>query len=84
MSHWLQGEGVGPCSQLRALARIRAADVLPTPAGSGEQVGVADAVGRNGVGQGLGHVFLADQVVERLRAVSPGDDDVLAGATRRR
>ena len=31
MSHWLQGVGVGPFSQLRALARIRAAEVLPTP-----------------------------------------------------
>ena len=30
-SHSLQGVGVGPCSQLRALARIRAAVVLPTP-----------------------------------------------------
>ena len=31
MSHWLQGIGVGPFSQFSALARIRAAEVLPTP-----------------------------------------------------
>ena len=31
MSHSLQGVGVGPFSQFRALARIRAAEVLPTP-----------------------------------------------------
>jgi len=30
-SHLLQGVGVGPCWQLRALAKMRAAVVLPTP-----------------------------------------------------
>ena len=29
--HWLHGVAVGPCSQFNALARIRAAVVLPTP-----------------------------------------------------
>ncbi len=31
MSQTSQGVGVGPFSQLRALARMRAAEVLPTP-----------------------------------------------------
>jgi len=30
-SHRLQGCGVGPVSQFSALARMRAAEVLPTP-----------------------------------------------------
>jgi len=29
----LHGLSVGPCSQLRALARMRATEVLPTPRG---------------------------------------------------
>ncbi len=32
-SHLPQGLGVGPCSQLRALARSLADEVLPTPLG---------------------------------------------------
>ena len=31
MSHWSHGVAVGPFSQLSALARMRAVEVLPTP-----------------------------------------------------
>jgi hypothetical protein len=43
-SQSLQGVAVGPCSQLSALARIRAVEVLPVPRGPGEQVRVVEAV----------------------------------------
>ncbi len=33
----LSGVGVGPCAQLRPLARIRASDVLPVPRGPAER-----------------------------------------------
>ena len=83
MSHWLQGVGVGPFSQFSALARIRAAEVLPTPAGAGEQIGMADAIGGDRVRQGLGDVLLADQFGERLRPIAPGDDHVRLRRGRR-
>ena len=77
MSHWLQGVGVGPFSQFERLGQDSGGRGLAHAASAGEQIGVADAVGRNGVRQGLGDVFLADQFRESLRPVPPGDDDVL-------
>ena len=41
---------------------------------------MADAIGGNGVRQGLGDVLLADQFDEGLRPIAPGDDDILACA----
>ena len=52
---------------------------LADAAGAGEQIGVADAVAGDGLLQRLGDVLLADQLVERLRPVAAGDDDVAAG-----
>ena len=66
--HAVQGLGEDP-------RRRRLADA----AGTGEQIGVADAIGGDRVGQRLGDVLLADQFLERLRPIAPGDDDVLAG-----
>ena len=37
-----------------------------------------DAAGGDGGGQSLGDVLLADQLLERLRTVAAGDDDVFA------
>ncbi len=62
-------QGLGQDSGGRGLAH---------PAGAGEQIGVADAIGRDGVRQRLGDVLLADQFGEGLRPIPPGDDDVLA------
>ena len=56
---------------------MRAARRLADAAGAGEQVGVGDAAGLDGVGQGLGDGLLADQVGELLRPVAPGEDGVL-------
>ena len=39
-----RGVDVGPCSQLSALARMRASDVFPVPRGPGEEVGLAHLV----------------------------------------
>ncbi len=39
-----------------------------------ENVAVRDAVARNGVGESLLDVFLADQFIKTLRTVLPGDD----------
>ena len=83
MSHWLHGVGVGPWTQLSALARIRAADVLPTPRSAGEQIGVPDAVRHDRPRQSAGDVLLTDQLVERLRPVAAGDDDIFAAVANR-
>ena len=46
-SHSLHGVGVGPFTQLSAFAKIRAADVFPTPRGTREQIGVTNPVARD-------------------------------------
>ena len=78
MSHWLQGVGVGPLLAVQRLGQDSRGRGLAHSAGAGEQIGMADAVGGNRVRQRLGDVLLADQFVEGLRPVAPGNDDVLA------
>ena len=51
---------------------------LAHPACAGEKIGMAHAMGRDGVRQGLGNVLLPDQLGKGLRPVAAGDDDVLA------
>src|SRR5262249_48977127 len=51
-------------------------------AGAGEEVGVGDAVAFQGVGQGAGDGFLADEVGEGLRPVAPRQDGVAFGGWR--
>ncbi len=63
----------GAIQRLGEDARSRS---LADTAGAGEQVGVRDPVAGHGVLQRLCHRFLADQLVELLRAVTPGHDGV--------
>ena len=77
MSHWLQGTGRGAFFAVQGLGQDAGGGGLAHAAGAGEQIGVADAIGRDGVRQGLGDVLLADQFGEGLRPVAAGDDDVL-------
>ena len=79
MSHSPQGVGVGPRYAVEGLGQNAGRRGLADAAGAGEQVGVPDAVAGDGPLQGLGDVLLADQLVERLRPIAPGDDDILAG-----
>ena len=51
---------------------------LADAAGTGEQIGVPDAVAGDRLLERPGDVLLADQLVERLRPIAAGDDDVLA------
>jgi hypothetical protein len=53
------------CPRQDACARCLAAAT-----GTGEQIGVIDPVGREGMAQGLGHMVLADHLGERLRPVA--------------
>src|SRR5262249_11618246 len=50
---------------------------LADPADAGEQVGVGHAAGLDGVGQCPGDRLLADEILELLRPVPPGDNSVL-------
>ena len=75
-AHSLQGVGVGPRSQLRALARMRAALVLPTPRTPGEQVAVGDAAALDGVGEDAGDVLLPHHVRETLRPPFAGQNEI--------
>ena len=56
---------------------------LADAAGAGEEVGVGDAVALEGVGQGAGDGFLADEVGEGLRPIAPGEDGVAFGRVGR-
>ena len=51
---------------------------LADAAGTGEQIGVADAIAGDRLLQRPGDVLLADQLVERLRPIAASDDDVFA------
>ena len=84
MSHWLQGVGVGPELAIEGLGQDARRRRLADAAGAGEQIGVPDAVGGDGVGQGPGDVLLADQLVEGLRPIAPGHDDIFARRRDRR
>jgi hypothetical protein len=48
-------------------------------AGAGEQIGVTDAIGLNGVAQRLRHLALADKLREVLRPIAASNHDILAG-----
>ena len=67
----------GRRSQLSALARIRARRGLADAAGTGEQVGVPDAIGFDRVLQRLGDMLLADQLVKAAGTVATGNDRAL-------
>ena len=73
------GSAVGPCSQFRPRARMRAVVVLPTPRGPAEDERLGDAVGGNRVAQRLRDAALADDVIEPLRPPLAGED--LIGTT---
>ena len=72
------GLSVGPCTQFRHLAKIRAIDVLPTPRVPLEQVSVRDAVHPDRVAERLDDVVLTDDVLEPLGPVAAGDDGIAA------
>ena len=74
----------GRWAQFRALAKIRAVDVLPTPRAPGEQIGVTDPMGRDRVHQRLSNLLLAHQVVKRFGAVTASDHHVRTARDRRR
>ena len=52
---------------------------LADPARAGEQIGMPDAIRVDRVDQGLGHLLLADQVLERLGTIAARDHDVRVG-----
>ena len=64
------------CTQLRHLAKIRAIDVLPTPRVPQKRYAWAIRFKPDGVLERLDDVFLADDVVEPLRAIAASDDGV--------
>ncbi len=76
MSHSLHGVGVGPCTQFKRLGQNARRRSLADAASAGEQIGVADAAGRQLPPQRPGDVLLADQFVKRLRPIAPGNDNV--------
>ena len=77
MSHSLHGVGRRALLAVQRLGQDAGGRGLADAAGAGEQIRMADAIGRNRVRQRLGDVLLADQFGERLRPIAPGDDDVL-------
>ena len=81
------GDGRRALDAVQGLGQDPGGGGLAHAPGPGEQVGMADAVRGDRVGQCLGDVLLADQLLEGLRAIAPGDDDVLPrlrGLGRRR
>ena len=70
-SQWPHGSPSPGSVQLRALARMRAIEVLPVPRGPGEEVGVADPAVAHGVAQGGDDVVLADDLAEAAWPVAP-------------
>ena len=69
--------GEGPSTQLRALARIRAAEVLPSAARARKKVSVTDATTADREAKRLGDVLLADKFLEQLGTVAARHDDVI-------
>ena len=53
---------------MRALARMRATEVFPTPRAPVKQIGMGDTVQPNRILQRPGHMGLADDLIEGLRA----------------
>ena len=75
-SHFPHGTVTGPSPdwQFSALARMRAMEVLPVPRSSAEKICVGDPPRFDGVFQRLRNMFLPDDFVERLRAISAGQE----------
>ncbi len=67
---------VGPLVAVEGLGQDARGGGLADAARPGEQVGMGDAVAFQGVDQGLGHRFLADEVGELLRPIAAGQDGV--------
>ena len=72
----LAGLSVGPLHAVQALGEDPGHRGLADAAGPAEQVGLGEPVQPDRVPQGLDDVVLADDVLEPLRAVAPGDDRV--------
>ena len=70
------GLGGRPADAVERLGEDASGGGLADAAGAGEQVGVGDAIGLEGVDQRPGHRLLADEVAEALRAVTAGQDGV--------
>ena len=68
LAHTPQGVAVGPLTQFRQRARMRATVVLPVPRWPGKDVAVRDALLRDGVFQRGLDVFLVDHVRETSAA----------------
>ena len=69
-----QGSAVGPVTQFRPRARMRAVVVLPTPRGPGEDERLRDALRGDRVAERLRDAALADDVIEPLRAPLAGEN----------
>ena len=83
-SHSLHGVGVGPLHAVERLGQNAGRRRLADAAGTGEQIGVPDAVAGDRLLQRPGDVLLADQLVKRLRPIAASDDDVSAVGLARR
>ena len=73
------GRGRRSANAIERLGENAGGRSLPHAARPGEKIRVPDAVAGDGLLQGAGDVLLAHQFIERLRPISPGDDDVSAG-----
>ena len=71
------GRGRRPVHAVQGLGEDAGGRGLADAASAGEEIGVADAVGGDGVGEGLRDLLLADELAEILRPIAAGDDDVL-------
>ena len=71
-----RASAVGPVDAVERLGQDAGGGGLADAAGAGEEVGVGDAIGLDGVGQGLGDRLLADEVGELLRPIAAGQDGV--------
>jgi len=65
---------------IQALGEYASRRCLSHTASTGEQVGVAHAFRGDGVSQSLGDLPLAYQLLERLGAISPSNDNILAAS----
>ena len=66
--HWLQGLGVGPFSQLRALAKYARCGRLSYASNSRKKISMRNAIRPNRIPQGSGDMLLPRDVVKTLRA----------------
>jgi len=75
-----QGVVVGPSTQLRALARIRAVEVFPMPRGPTKRY-AGEPVGGDRVLERAGDVVLADDLIECLGTILSRENPVAHGRT---